>query len=501
MIKILVFLSLLPFISTLPQRLYERIFYPDNYYESQYFGYHVIMTDTIIVISAIQDDSLGNASGSVYFYRKNDSSWTFIKKILASDGGTFDMFGVPYLSSNFLYVGAIGNRGGVYIFEYLNNDWVEIQKLLPDTLIYSSNFGRSITEFNNELFVGASSDSRFVESSGAIYVFRKNTNGYWEKFQKIYPRIMKEYAHFGNQSVVNTLHNQLIVSAPEDSNEAGRFAGNVYILKRSDSLWQISQILSPDVGEPFPYFGSSLATKGDYLFVGASGSGSTQSGGCVYVYKIKNGFWEFVRKINSPINVRRDYFGYSIFIEGDSILVGAPGEPYNGARTSRVYLYSQNEDDFTLEYIFEPTDTIIYDGFGIGVAMNKGVFLIGAPYGRKNGLSTGKAYLYSPFPVSVYDNESILTNYKLYQNFPNPFNPSTKISWQSPVGGYTILKVYDILGREIATLIDGYREAGKYEVEFPDLEKGHTLTLQSGVYFYHLRIGNYTETKKMVLIR
>ncbi len=70
MIKILVFLSLLPCFNTLPQRLYERIFYPDNYYESQYFGYHVIITDTIIVISAIQDDSLGNASGSVYFYRK-----------------------------------------------------------------------------------------------------------------------------------------------------------------------------------------------------------------------------------------------------------------------------------------------------------------------------------------------------------------------------------------------------------------------------------------------
>ncbi|MFN3873173.1 MAG: T9SS type A sorting domain-containing protein, partial [Ignavibacterium sp.] len=81
------------------------------------------------------------------------------------------------------------------------------------------------------------------------------------------------------------------------------------------------------------------------------------------------------------------------------------------------------------------------------------------------------------------------------------FNPSTKISWQSPVGGYTILKVYDILGREIATLVDEFREAGKYEVEFPDVETGHTLSLKSGVYFYQLRIGNYTETNKMVLIR
>ncbi|WP_041294180.1 T9SS type A sorting domain-containing protein [Ignavibacterium album] len=500
MIKILVFVSLLPFISTLPQRLYESIFYPDNYYESQYFGYYIIMTDSIIFISAIQDDSLGNASGSVYFYRKDGNSWTFIKKILASDGGNMHMFGVPYLSSNFFYVGAIGYRSCVYVFEYLDNDWVEIQKLLPDTPLFY-NFGRSIKEFNNELFVGAISDSRFVESSGAVYVFKKNTNGYWEKFQKIYPRIMKQYAHFGHQIEVNTLHNHLIVSAPSDSNEVGRFAGNVYILKKSDSLWQNIQILSPDVGEPSPYFGGSLATKGDYLFVGAPGDGYTQSGGTVYVYKIKNGLWEFVKKINSPINVRRDYFGNSIFIEQDSILIGAPGAPYYGARTSRVYLYYQNEDDFTLEYIFEPSDTILRDGFGMGVAINKGVFLIGAPYGSKNGLSTGKAYLYSPNPVSVYDNENLTDNFELYQNYPNPFNPSTKISWQSPVGGHTTLKVYDILGREIATPINEYRDAGKYEINFPDVEAGQALSLQSGVYFYQLRIGNYTETKKMILIR
>lgn len=112
-----------------------------------------------------------------------------------------------------------------------------------------------------------------------------------------------------------------------------------------------------------------------------------------------------------------------------------------------------------------------------------------------------KELIYDP-PSEIRDSLNLLDiTFSLYQNFPNPFNPSTKISWQSPVGGYTILKVYDILGREIATLVDEYREAGKYEVEFPDVETGYALSLRSGVYFYQLRIGNYTETKKMVLIR
>ncbi len=57
-------------------------------------------------------------------------------------------------------------------------------------------------------------------------------------------------------------------------------------------------------------------------------------------------------------------------------------------------------------------------------------------------------------------------NLYLHQNYPNPFNPSTKISWQSPVGSWQTLKVYDVLGNEVATLVNEYRNAGSYEVEF-----------------------------------
>ncbi|MFN3871906.1 MAG: two-component regulator propeller domain-containing protein [Ignavibacterium sp.] len=97
-------------------------------------------------------------------------------------------------------------------------------------------------------------------------------------------------------------------------------------------------------------------------------------------------------------------------------------------------------------------------------------------------------------------------NFILYQNYPNPFNPSTKISWQSPVSSWQTLKVYDVLGNVVATLFDEFKEAGNYEVEF---KEGQTSSLSSGVYFYQLRVTNFSkgteqifiETKKMVLMK
>jgi len=97
------------------------------------------------------------------------------------------------------------------------------------------------------------------------------------------------------------------------------------------------------------------------------------------------------------------------------------------------------------------------------------------------------------------DFNNIPDTYELAQNYPNPFNPSTRISCQSPVSGNQILKIYDVLGNEIATLVDEYREAGSYEVEFKS--SVGSLQLASGMYLYRLQAGSFVETKKMILIK
>ena len=97
--------------------------------------------------------------------------------------------------------------------------------------------------------------------------------------------------------------------------------------------------------------------------------------------------------------------------------------------------------------------------------------------------------------TDIDDESFVISQYSLFQNFPNPFNPGTKISWQSPVSSHQSLKVYDILGNEVATLIDEYMAAGKYETEF------NADQLSSGIYFYKLTAGEFVSVKKMTLIK
>lgn len=95
----------------------------------------------------------------------------------------------------------------------------------------------------------------------------------------------------------------------------------------------------------------------------------------------------------------------------------------------------------------------------------------------------------------INPNNQTLKDFRLEQNFPNPFNPNTRISWQSPESGWQTLKVYDVLGNEIITLVDEYKPSGFYEIEFD------AASLSSGVYFYKLKAGDFWAVKRMLLMK
>lgn len=98
---------------------------------------------------------------------------------------------------------------------------------------------------------------------------------------------------------------------------------------------------------------------------------------------------------------------------------------------------------------------------------------------------------------TAVENETIAVSFRLSQNYPNPFNPETVIRYQIPVNSYVTLKVYDVIGKEVVTLVDEFKSAGVYN---STINTQHS-SLSSGIYFYQLRAGNYINTKKMLLLK
>ncbi|MGB5895882.1 MAG: T9SS type A sorting domain-containing protein, partial [Ignavibacteriaceae bacterium] len=110
---------------------------------------------------------------------------------------------------------------------------------------------------------------------------------------------------------------------------------------------------------------------------------------------------------------------------------------------------------------------------------------------RLKQIDNDGAYEYS----DIIEVEFVPTEFTLYQNYPNPFNPATKIKYSIPKESEVTVKVFDILGAEVITLLNEEKEAGVYEVDF------NAQRLASGVYFYRLQAGSFIEAKKMVLMK
>ncbi|GIV45534.1 MAG: hypothetical protein KatS3mg036_0352 [Ignavibacterium sp.] len=202
---------------------------------------------------------------------------------------------------------------------------------------------------------------------------------------------------------------------------------------------------------------------------------------------------------NGMVDIHNDNVGsafstaYSVSADGKKIV----GTIDLGGNLHRAFLWTEEDGMKKLEQVFS---NIITYGSELRTA-NKitpdGRFIIGSGYNSATGKSS--AYIIdTQSAVNIEDeNGSIFSpaEFKLFQNYPNPFNPSTKISWQSPVGSWQTIKVFDVLGNEVATLVNEFKPAGGYEVEF------NGQNLSSGVYFYQLRAGDFIQTKKMILLR
>ncbi len=241
-------------------------------------------------------------------------------------------------------------------------------------------------------------------------------------------------------------------------------------------------------------------------------------------YTITNNVWGYTSDLLNYFASTDSIIPW-VFLNGyDSLMIsGNPNFVAKDNLEDTVVFANAPKDDSLLAYIkyreqtdFAGTDNpnIFADENGLGqFSTNPGSFGTGPnPFDFSYGTNS-KAYTYGigGFPVGdlnwfpeKYDlwtpiierpGAKIPTGFTLSQNFPNPFNPSTVITYQLPISSQVTLKLYDILGREMATLVNEKQNAGSYSVTF-DAGK-----LASGIYFYRLSAGTYVNVKKLVLVK
>lgn len=205
-----------------------------------------------------------------------------------------------------------------------------------------------------------------------------------------------------------------------------------------------------------------------------------------------NGDTHWIRKYNGPSN-DEDY--------GRAIIVDNSGNVYV---TGESYDSNSNNDYATIKYNASGVQEWVmrYNGpvnnednpASIAVDGSGNVFVTGASLGvgTDNDYATIK---YSQVTNVETNSEYIPIEFLLSQNFPNPFNPATTIRWQIPEAGFVTLKIYDVLGREVATIVNKELSAGKHETII------NASRFKSGVYFYRLKAGEFIQTKKMILLK
>jgi len=310
-----------------------------------------------------------NSKGAVYIYRENNSTekWELEVKLVASDGISWDSFGLSVaMYANLLVVGApqlksTNSRGMVYIYlRDTGGTWVESQKILAS---------------NNDRFginVGASENFIVVGSYGKLYFFEPNSAGKWEEAQIIVGK--NNTAWFGTRLATS---NGLVVTTGQDYYLDERI---VYIFARtSNKEWK--QIYQGVAG----YYGwsySEISISNDTVAVGSDFDydSSEKQTGAVHIFtRGHTGVWKKTQKLVAGDRQENDEFGIALAVLGNYLVVGAyRGDNHNGMEAGAAYLFIRNSNKVWVEVkkLFVE-DGAHHDLFGGSASASGNSFMLG----------------------------------------------------------------------------------------------------------------------------
>jgi hypothetical protein len=366
------------------------------------FGHSVSVSGAFAIVGAQADDDNGSLSGSAYIFYYNGTSWSEQAKLLAADGAADDVFGFSAsISGDYAIVGAWadddnGNMSGsAYIFYYNGTSWSQQAKLLASDGAYGDYFGYSVSVSGDYAIVGAYADDDNGDHSGSAYIFKRSGTT-WSEQAKLLASDGAVSDWFGRSVSISGAC--AIVGAWGDDDN-GTASGSAYIFQRSGTSWSQQAKLTAADGAAGDWFGQSVSISGDYATVGAQlDDDSGSDSGSAYIFYYNGTSWIQQAKLLAADGAAGDYFGYSVSISGDYVIVGACYDDDNGASSGSAYMFKRSGTSWSQQAKLTASDGALGDGFGKSVSVSGVCAVAGAYANNDNGSDSGSAYMYRGLP-------------------------------------------------------------------------------------------------------
>ena len=363
------------------------------------FGYSVGVDDEIVVVGAYLDDDLAQGSGAAYVFENVNGVWTEKMELHSMYGGVYDYFGQAVTAdNNHIVVGShndgptpFSNPGSIYVFPDSSDSSTFARFTGSDSGPYDR-FGFSVAMDQDTIIVGARDyDSNSTSNNGGAYIFTGSGTTWTE--QAILTQSDAAYGDsFGHAVAISG--DTAVISAVNDQG-AGWRTGSIYIFKNIGGNWVEQTKIEAFDKYMYDQFGYSVAISGNTILVGSpyddDGGGSS---GSVYVYVEKVNGWELAQKFLSNDPNPADTFGYTLSLEGDVAIIGAPGDDESANGGGAIYRFERNGTNWTQTDKRMASDASNAAQFGNAVAFDGTTEVAGSYADSVVGSASGSAYVF-----------------------------------------------------------------------------------------------------------
>jgi len=359
-------------------------------------GYSMAIDGDTLVVGARYQDTGGTNAGAAYVFTRSGTTWSQQAKLTASDAQSNNNFGfsvsidgdtVAVLASN---ADAATSAIAAYVFTRSGTSWSQQAKLVPSSAQSLDYFPAKISISSDTVIVGGWGKNSAAANVSAVYVFTRSGTS-WSQQAVLTASDEQAYDGFGRGVGISS--DTVVVGAGYEDT-GGTNVGAAYVFTRSGTSWSQQAKIQASDAQANDFFGYSVSIDGDTMVVGGySEDTGGSNAGAAYVFTRSGTSWSQQAKVTASDAQAHDNFGFSVSIDGDTIVAAAPEEDTEGSNAGAAYVFTRSGTTWTEAKKIVASDAQQNGKFGFSVDISSNTLVVGAHKSWWEN-NTGKAYTF-----------------------------------------------------------------------------------------------------------